>query len=713
MTTSKKVSLSLLITVLLFGIFLVLAFTGLFNRIEARFFNPSVSAAINRDVRRSAEIIDKLLADANTRFAETLRHPAIRRTLMPYSSDDDIFARCQVYGLLGKSLAGFQWVRFVDPAGVRLYYSSHEPDILGYDLEASFKEHILGNGGETQTFFDEKANRVLFTFPLYDAIEAYRGAAIFSFSARAISNRLISEGYMKAGESLQIISNPHGFLIAENADAEKMPASQVSFIWRERRMVLTRLETQYPGLPQVLISTISSHGLFVGRLVNEELFQFSETLKLVLLVSFFLTVFLTVFLFFNFKQDPVTIIQNRLKQLQISLIEQFYEQKDELNLFRWKKELEHRRDEILVLLKRGIKAASDNQAKEITSFIDKSWDEFFSIIESYEDTDINEEKLKAILADIMGSPSGWEPRPCQSLALSSEAAAPVQRSVRSVSVKDGSSLTGSASLLKKADALKKTDVTKPDVRKSEIKTTEVKADAPIEGSGKQEKPKKLDGLEQLEKLEKLEKYDELEELVSFEDEEIAEEEPSAPSGAILSREEIERLAREIEFSSDVIPESELDEDNSIERDLEIVSPFADLNFVFADSEKGTIRDTFGTLLDEEVIPLIDREDGKSKEVSPEEFHELAPENAMPGKIPLIHKPFDGITGSSRIGNVEAISDEEESAAAGKIVKTESKDIIKERGGVPYINGDVLSPRPKTKTKINNDFKKLVDSVIKD
>ena len=686
MTTPKKVSLSLLITVLLFGIFLALAFTGLFYHIETRFFNISVGVSINHDISRSAEIIDNLLADANARFAETLHHPAIRRSLMPYSSDDDIFARYKVYGLLGESLAGFQWVRFIDPAGLRLYYSSHQLDILGYDLEASFKEYILSKGEETQTFFDETANRVLYSFPLYDDHDVYRGVAIFSFSARAILNRLISEGYMKAGESLQIISNPQGFLIGVNADIEKNLASRVSLIWQERSPALARIETQYPEPNLVLVSTVSSSGLFVGRLVNGELSLFTEAMKLILLVSFFFTVFLTVFLLFNLKQGPVTIVQNRLKQLQISLIEQFYEQKGDLNLFRWKKELEHRRDEIQVLLQRGIKAVSDNETREIAALVDKSWNNFFSIIEGYKDADINEEKLKAILADIIRSLPGGESQSRPAPALRSAAAA--------------SGITGSASLLKKADALNKTDVIKIDL---------IKADEPNE---KQEKPKKLDGLEQLEKLDKLGKYDELEELAGLEGEEIADEEPSAPSGVGISREDIARLATEIEFSSDVTPESELNEDDSIEKDLEIVSPFADLNSVFADYEEGTIKDTFGTLPDEGEIPFIDSEDDKSNEMSPDEFQALEPENVLPGKTPLIHKPFGGITGSSKIGNAEALSGGEESAAAGKIVKTESNEIIKERGGVPYINGDALSPRSKTKTKLNNDFKKLVDSVVK-
>jgi len=114
--------------------------------------------------------------------------------------------------------------------------------------------------------------------------------------------------------------------------------------------------------------------LFIGRLVNEDVFLFPTVMKVILLVSFFLTTFLIIFMLFNLKQDPLTVVQNRLKQLQISLLEQFYERKGEADWARWIRELDNRREEIRALLKRGIKTDS-NKSVELDIMINRSWDE--------------------------------------------------------------------------------------------------------------------------------------------------------------------------------------------------------------------------------------------------------------------------------------------------------------------------------------------------
>ena len=74
MTTSHKAALSLLITVLLFGAFAALAFTGLFDLIEARFYNPAVSGSVLREVTANAEEIDSFLGELQIRFSDTLKN---------------------------------------------------------------------------------------------------------------------------------------------------------------------------------------------------------------------------------------------------------------------------------------------------------------------------------------------------------------------------------------------------------------------------------------------------------------------------------------------------------------------------------------------------------------------------------------------------------------------------------------------------------------
>jgi hypothetical protein len=127
---------------------------------------------------------------------------------------------------------------------------------------------------------------------------------------------------------------------------------------------------------------------FTGLFETEELFSYPQTMKIIFLVAFFLTVYLTIFLFLNLRQDPVTVVQNRLKRLQISLIEQFYERKADADWARWSRELELRRDEVKMLMKRGIKTASGNTGNDaevspIDALIDKSWDELLTVMGTF------------------------------------------------------------------------------------------------------------------------------------------------------------------------------------------------------------------------------------------------------------------------------------------------------------------------------------------
>ena len=331
MTTSQKAALSLLISVVLFGVFSALAFTGLFDLLEARFYNPSITASLTREISRNANIIDGFLTDTQTRFAETLKEPGIQRSFLPNQSAEDIFERSRIYGLLVESLGGLQWIRFIDSSGGRIHYSTYDPDILHQDRlslsysnysEADFPyEKIEVKDRETPKFtFDENGERILFSFPFYDSYDVYRGTALFALSVRAVSDRLISEGRLNVGWVLSIVSNPQGMVSGVTAADRISLTTLVSSVWIDGGTRPARLVFPDSDLAFTLISVKTSNGLYVGRLVSEELFSFPMTMKILLLVSFFLTVYLTIFLLFNLRQDSVTIVQNRLKLLQISLI---------------------------------------------------------------------------------------------------------------------------------------------------------------------------------------------------------------------------------------------------------------------------------------------------------------------------------------------------------------------------------------------------------
>jgi hypothetical protein len=133
-------------------------------------------------------------------------------------------------------------------------------------------------------------------------------------------------------------------------------------------------------------------------------------MRIILLISFFTTVYLVIFLFFNFRQEDVTILQSRLKKLRLTLLEEYYEHTEELNRSRWRRELEHRREDVLAELKRGLSARVG--AAEIDKFIEGSWDDLIAILGSGTGTGSlspNDEALKTILGRLLPDAAGVPP----------------------------------------------------------------------------------------------------------------------------------------------------------------------------------------------------------------------------------------------------------------------------------------------------------------
>ena len=539
MTAPQKAAVSLLITVLLFCAFSALAFTGLFDRIETGFYNPTITASMTREITHSANAIDAFFTELQARFSRTLEEAAVRRSFLLNQSAEDIFERSRVYGLLHESLGGLQWVRFIDSGGLRIHFSTYAPDILsqeaGFLSYRNFNdpgipyETIAAREGEApRLILDGKGGRVLFSFPFYDYFELHRGTALFSLSVRALSDMLIREGRLNAGHTFSVISSPPGFLAsAPSAFVEEVLLSQVSSVWDDGALNAARLYSPESGISLTLLSVRSSLGFFAGRLVDDALFFFPPIMKIILLVSFFLTVYLTIFLFLNFRQDSVTIIQNRMKKLQISLIEQYYECKSDVDWGRWSRELQLRRQEISAELKRGISISTEKKARDIDTLVDKSWDELLSVVGGFKETAIDEAKLQIILNRVIAA------IPAAPLSAEASNISPV-------------TVTSSSRIVEKIEAAE------------EIEELEVV-----------ELAEEVEELEAVEAAEEIEELEEAEAVKKIEEPEV----------------NIERVASEIEFSHISEPDNSGDKEY-IWEDFEVVSPFSDTQSNFSTLDNG-------------------------------------------------------------------------------------------------------------------------------
>ena len=629
MTTLHKAAVSLLISAILFGIFAIFAFTRLFDILEAHFYNPTVITHATRDLKLNTEVAERFVTEMQNHFAETLLNDEVRRIFLTGQSEPDNLARSNVLSSLMETFNGIQWIRFIDPKGSRLFYSSYSPDIMNQSAgvyrtysepDLPYEMIAVGEDGDPKLTFDGSSERILFSFPIYDSFDFYCGTALFSVSIEALRNKLINEGILRTGQDIMVISNPQGLLFETPATGEQALPYQISTIWSLEEEKTSRLQSAVSGNPLTLLSIKTSHNFFVGRLINEDLLFLPSELKIILLITFFLTMFLIIFLFSNIRKDPVAVIQKRIKELQISLIEQFYENKNEADWTRWIRELEFRKKEVAAQLKRDMNIRSESEKKDVDTLISKSWDELLSILGSRRETEITEEKFKSILNEIVATHTG-------SLAKQSFTPSP-KASAETSSARGG--------LLNKATAV-------------------------LDKTNEQEEI-----LEELEEVEEADEVEILEELDAGET--LSVEAPPEPH-SIMNKDALDLLASKIEFSPDV--ETETTGDDSLDGELEIVSPFSSMLSDLSDTENG------------------------------ESDLDAMPENGLP----IITKPFS-MSAAGELETLEITSEDDLELG------TDEEDLIKEREGVPYISDKTTASGSGTDKSLNSDFKKLVDSVIK-
>ncbi|GMO43385.1 MAG: hypothetical protein Ta2B_23930 [Termitinemataceae bacterium] len=430
MTTSRKAALSLFITVLVLAVFTVIAFTGLFNLIETRFYDPAVRDDLYAELKNNAAIIDEFINENDLTFEKTIGLDSVKRSFLVDQNGQDILDRSKIFGELHAQRSGLQWVRFIDQNGQRIHFSTDENDIadksavsISYKSYSEvpgyvpFDDDLLKGSNTRRIVFDDSYGdneRLLFYYPFADSQGVYRGEAVFSITVLAIAGKLKSLKRIKTSEDISIITAPKGLVIGLPDTANVQIKNAIASIWESKpRAKIDVVDSQNiksenaDKIPQyVLLYTTANHGFIVGSLIEEGTFDLPSIMKIVLLFSLFLSAFLLLFLIFNTAQNPVTVVQGRLKTLQVNLLNEYYQLKSDMDWSAWQRELEIRRPAVLEDLKRGIRIKKDGSVdRYINSFFDKSWDDLLLALgsRSRQDRMIDEEKLEEILKRVLST----------------------------------------------------------------------------------------------------------------------------------------------------------------------------------------------------------------------------------------------------------------------------------------------------------------------
>jgi hypothetical protein len=675
--SSRKAALSLLISVLLFAGFTALAFTGLFDLVETRFYNPAVVRAIDREIDADTRVIEEFLQELQGRFAATLENGAVRRSFLSGQESGDIALRSSLYGELLESLGGLQSVRFIGSDGVRIHFSTWPPDILRQD-EASIAYRNYNAAVNSAAYIpygqveaaeslglrlilDEVGERIVFSLPFYDSFNLSQGTALFSLSIRAVIDRMTAAGRIKIGEDISVISEPPGIIIGLPPTGRNTLLPLISRVWSENSLSLGALNSGLTGASLALVSRKAAYNIYTGRLVDESLLSFPPAMRIILLASFFTTLFLIIFLIFNIRQDDIAVIQSRLQKLQINLLEEYYEHKGDVDWNRLKKDLEQRRDDVHAELKRGLKPRTRDLV-EIDSFIDKSWDDLTAIIGSRveKQAGIDEARRKALIH--------FQPEP-------------------------------PAPLPDKAPEPGEPESAEP----AELEALD-EAEEPEPGEPDPAKPAKIEALDDAEEPELVEPLDmaEFYGLNPFDLENLEESDGMTinnPASVLEFSPEPEELEREKEEAA-----------RSMAEHLEIQSPFTAIFSTLA--EVGFEPEPMESL---ESLEKAWQAPDNSPETAAEElklsftgFQLSVPFlTTLNNEITLLEAEDDGeAPAAPDTEGATGTSEPEQAAAAG-----DAGTVITEKDGVIYIDESVRAPGKKPLKGLNKSLKNLIDSIL--
>ncbi|MDR2477801.1 MAG: hypothetical protein LBD48_00655 [Treponema sp.] len=713
MTAARKILFSLLIAVILFAGAAAAAYTGLFDFIEARFYNPSITKSLRRETGRDAEVIQEWLYNLQDRFLSSLNEPAVRRSFLSGPDAADIFERERIYGLMLESIAGLQSIRFLDSSGARILFSTYPADIKSRKpLQAVYREY---HSGPSDLPLDDilvpaqgnhrlllAREQIIFSFPFYDYFGIYQGTALFTLSEMAVSGHLAGAGRLKTGEDISITAVPPGIVSGLPPFSQNEILAGISTVWNDGLFNFIPFVSG-SGITLALVSAKTSQGIFYGRLVNGSVFEFSLPMKMILLASVFITVYLAVFFFFNIRPDPITVIQNRFNRLQISLIEQFYERKGDMDWRRWARELEQRREEIRGELKRGLQFGTGRYTeKDADTLIDKSWDELLALTGGRTGV-FDEEKLRMALARVLKTEPLAPPHSGGNTGSAGNGTfiENTEELEELEAVEDDEyfsaaelNLRQNGGLLMAAERRQFRDRAKKNKKISNVRLAFGDDDIPyiVETSGIE-----IVDDENIDDAIRAMQDDDGAGIEKQDGPDIFENEGEKPAASPLSAREIADIASEIEFGP--MPETDSPEEEAhriAAAPLEVVSPFASMLSpldISAPFSAGPEPDETGSAGRE------DAADRNGEKMPPGEKDNLA------SGMPVIYQPFQGPSGVEPellqgVDDDPSQTPEAEPAADGVIVQ---------QNGIHYINSNVLNQH--NEEKLDSGFRELVESVV--
>lgn len=426
MTSVQKIALSFLITLVLFAGFLLTFNSYLFDFLEAKFYSQArileKTEELNQISQGYNEYFTNFLSSINDNYNSWKNLESVRSFYEPNPSEVNVAGRRIANERLFRLYTALSGIRLIDKNGKNVHYSSFDdtdilkqsgiskiyknyPDICKDSDEILFENfEKLSDEINSRILFDDKKNRIIICEPFFYSGNIFSGYALFYFDFLNLQKELIEKEYLEKNYSLSLFSdNELSGGIADgilNSEKEKFKEPLLK-IWKNKTKK-TESQTVVPekifklDLDEnnedflVVLTNSCDSKINVSGVYNSIFFEIPKDLQFVIYLCIFISLFLILFLIFSFKRDSMTVLNKKVKKLQLEIMQDCLEKGEKIKLDGVFQKLSERRNEISTEILKSLKIRSKKQSQEIENLLEKNWDEIFDFFKSQNDLQNNQ-----------------------------------------------------------------------------------------------------------------------------------------------------------------------------------------------------------------------------------------------------------------------------------------------------------------------------------
>ena len=407
MKSGLKTALSLLLTFIAFTVIAIASLSGLFSPIEKRFYEPAqvqqFRSELNEVASAGNQYFSSLLAAFGSDDGGFLNDESVL-TFLSVSPSDEVLHR---FAVLSEAHRGLEGIRVVDASGRRVHFSSFRND---YRLDAG--RRIYSNYQELKTLFgtpeipfenlscfsgeethpyrigiDGQNQRIVYSFPLEN--NGSRFCVLFYVGTRGFINTLIEKKIISVNQDIPLVSSADcmtgGFVLGLENDIRGAADAELLKIWKNGQVDTDGIQTD--GIQFVFDDRTVNYTVFTDRGSSAPFFSilFSSDsvllpgyVKILILVSAFISVCLFFLILFNFKKDDDVIIRDRIKRIQFELLSEYFDK----NLERAEIAgiIEAKKSDVSVRIKKSLGRRGKKHSAELDTMLEKSWSEIIDML---------------------------------------------------------------------------------------------------------------------------------------------------------------------------------------------------------------------------------------------------------------------------------------------------------------------------------------------